>query len=222
MKKSDPIPPGPSDAEHSSADGGDDETLFASEDPFALFETWFAAAKAKEARDPNAMALATADADGMPDVRMVLLKGVDTDGFVFYTNTESAKGGQLDANPQAAGCFYWRSIGRQVRFRGPVSRVSDAEADAYFASRARESRIGAWASDQSRELEGRFALEGKVAKYAAKFNIGEIPRPPHWTGFRIAPLRIEFWRERAFRLHDRLEFARARVDARWATRRLYP
>jgi pyridoxamine 5'-phosphate oxidase len=201
---------------------GDDEPLFQGEEPFDLFGRWFAEAGASEPNDPNAMAVATADADGLPDVRMVLLKDYDARGFVFYTNTESAKGRQLAANPQAALLFHWKSLRRQVRVRGPVERVSDAEADAYFASRARDSQIGAWASDQSRPMEGRLALERRAAEYAVKFGLKPVPRPPHWTGFRVRPLRLEFWRDRPFRLHDRLVFARDGVDAAWSRARLFP
>jgi pyridoxamine 5'-phosphate oxidase len=168
------------------------------------------------------MAVSTADADGFPDVRMVLLKDVDARGFVFYTNAESQKGNQLAENARAALCFHWKSLRRQVRVRGLVSQVCDDEADAYFTSRARDSRIGAWASKQSRPLESRFALEKAVAGYAAKFNIGDIPRPEFWTGYRIQPLRLEFWRDRAFRLHDRLVFERETLSAPWTTTRLYP
>ena len=191
-------------------------------EPFALFESWMAEAKASEPNDPNAMALATVDPDGLPDVRMVLLKGADAQGFVFYTNTESAKGQELLATPKAAVVFHWKSLRRQVRVRGPVERVTDAEADAYFQSRARDSRIGAWASQQSRELESRFALEKAVAFYAAKFAIGEVPRPPHWTGFRIRPVYMEFWQDRPFRLHDRSVFRRAVPEGEWSQQRLYP
>ena len=193
-----------------------------SADPFSLFEVWLAEATAKEPNDPNAMALATVDADGLPNVRMVLLKGFDRDGFVFYTNTESQKGTELLAQQKAAAVFHWKSLRRQVRVRGPVSQVTSEEADAYFASRARDSRIGAWASQQSRPLESRFALEKAVAKYAAKYAIGEVPRPPHWTGFRIAPLYIEFWRDGAFRLHDRAVFRRTSPDGDWTRTRFYP
>jgi len=193
-----------------------------SDDPFALWETWFAEARESEPNDPNAMALSTVDPDGLPDVRMVLLKGADRDGFVFYTNTESAKGNELAANPKAAVVFHWKSLRRQVRVRGPVERVSDADADAYFRSRPRDSRIGAWASQQSRPLESRFALEKAVATYAAKFAVGEVPRPPHWTGFRIVPVYMEFWHDRPFRLHDRLAFTRPAADAAWTKTRLYP
>jgi pyridoxamine 5'-phosphate oxidase len=190
------------------------------EEPFRLFQAWLADAEASEPNDPNAMALATVDADGLPDVRMVLLKGFDETGFKFYTNTESAKGQELAANPKAAAIFHWKSLRRQVRVRGPVTRVSDAEADAYFRSRPRDSRIGAWASRQSRPLESRFALEKAVATYAAKYAIGDVPRPPHWTGFRIAASQIEFWQDRPFRLHDRVRFLQ--TETGWDKTRLYP
>jgi len=190
-------------------------------DPFAHFEAWFAEAQQSEPNDPNAMAVATVDADGLPDLRMVLLKGHDADGFVFYTNFESAKGRELLGQPKAALLFHWKSLRRQIRIRGAVSVVSDAEADAYFASRPRDSRIGAWASAQSRPLQGRFELEAQVAKYAAKYAIGDVPRPPHWSGFRISPQSIEFWADRPFRLHDRLVYRR-QVDGGWTTERLYP
>ena len=204
------------------SDTGEDEKLFEGDEPFVLFDRWFEAARAKEVNDPNAMALATVDDGGMPDVRMVLLKGVDAAGFVFYTNTQSAKGGQLDGVGKAALLFHWKSLRRQVRVRGLVSRVSDAEADAYFASRHRDSQVGAWASDQSRPLPGPFALEKRVAEFALKFGLGTVPRPPHWTGYRIAPVRMEFWRDRPFRLHERLVFERATPDRPWATSRLFP
>ncbi|HEX2726788.1 MAG TPA: pyridoxamine 5'-phosphate oxidase [Beijerinckiaceae bacterium] len=189
-------------------------------EPWALFERWFAEAAQGEPNDPNAMALATADAGGMPNVRMVLLKGVDADGFVFYTNVDSAKGTELTANPKGALLFHWKSLRRQVRARGTVTRVSDAEADDYFATRPRDSRIGAWASQQSRPLESRFAFEKAIALYAARYAVGDVPRPPYWTGFRLAPLSIEFWQDRPFRLHDRVVFTRS--EGGWAKTRLYP
>lgn len=191
------------------------------DDPLRLFTAWLSDAEASEPNDANAMALATVDPDGLPNVRMVLLKGLDA-GFVFYTNFESAKGRELLASGKAALCFHWKSLRRQVRVRGPVAVVDDAEADAYYASRPRGSRIGAWASKQSRPLEGRFALEAEVARTTARFGIGEIPRPAHWSGFRLTPLSIEFWHDRPFRLHDRAQFTRADADAPWSKVRLYP
>jgi pyridoxamine 5'-phosphate oxidase len=191
-------------------------------DPFALFNDWLGEATASELNDPSAMALATVDADGFPDVRMVLLKGVGPEGFVFYTNLESAKGRQLALTPKAALLFHWKSLRRQVRVRGTVTTVEGADADAYFASRGRDSQIGAWASDQSRPLEGRLALERRVAAYALKFGVGPVPRPPHWSGFRIAPQTIEFWKDGAFRLHDRTLYSRSAMDAPWTTELLYP
>ena len=220
--KSDLIPPSPdADAYAKTADANAAE-IFDRKDPFALFADWLEDAKRKEPNDANAMALATADADGLPDVRMVLLKDVDPDGFVFYTNLESAKGRQLAVNAKAALCFHWKSLRRQVRVRGLVQPVAADEADAYFASRARDSRIGAWASKQSRPLESRFALEKAVAREAARFGLGEVPRPPHWSGFRITPLAIEFWRDRPFRLHDRMTFSRPDSHSPWQVDRLYP
>jgi pyridoxamine 5'-phosphate oxidase len=194
--------------------------LVTNTDPFAVFAEWFRAAEAAEPNDPNAMSLATVDADGMPNVRTVLLKGYDADGFVFYTNYESAKGRELLANPKAALNFHWKSLGRQVRVRGAVAPLSAVEADAYFATRPRGSRIGAWASQQSRPLESRFALEKAVAAYTTKFAIGEIPRPGYWSGFRLAPRQIEFWSAGTFRLHDRVVFRRAGEG--WEKTRLYP
>ncbi len=220
MSGDDLIPPSPK-YDPAGTPPPDDAALFAESEPFALFERWFKEAKDKEPNDPNAMALATADEAGMPDVRMVLLKGVDT-GFVFYTNAESAKGAQLEANTRAAICFHWKSLGRQVRARGVVEFVSDAEADAYFQSRDRGARLGAWASAQSRPLEDRLALEKRIAEYAMKYGVSEVPRPPHWRGYRLIPLSLEFWRNRPFRLHDRLVFTRERAGANWAKRRLYP
>ncbi len=198
------------------------------DEPFALFERWFAEAERQEPNDPNAMALATVDADGLPNVRMVLLKGLDPEsrdrerGFVFYTNLESAKGRELAASGKAALLFHWKSLRRQVRVRGTVASVSDAEADAYFASRARGSRLGAWASAQSRPLESRFALEKAVALVTARYPLGEIPRPPHWSGFRLTPLEIELWHDRPFRLHDRVVFRRNAAAEAWTRTRLYP
>jgi pyridoxamine 5'-phosphate oxidase len=189
-------------------------------EPFRLFDAWFQDARAKELNDPEAMTLATVGADGMPSARMVLLKDVGLRGFVFYTNYESRKGEQLLAHPQAALCFHWKSLRRSVRVEGMVEKTTPEEADAYFASRPRSSQIGAWASDQSRPLEGRFALEARVAKFTAKFGVGPIPRPPHWSGFRISPSRIEFWEDRPFRLHDRLVYTREAEG--WATTKLYP
>ena len=193
----------------------------AAADPFALFADWLAAATASEPNDANAMALATVDETGMPDVRMVLLKGFDQTGFVFYTNLQSEKGRQLAAAPKAAVCFHWKSLRRQVRVRGNVQAVTAADADAYFQSRPRLSRIGAWASRQSHPLESRFALEKAVALYTAQFAAGTIPRPPHWSGFRIVPQAIEFWRDGAFRLHDRVRFSRTEAGA-WSKATLFP
>ena len=191
-----------------------------SAEPYALFARWLNDATAAEPNDPNALALATVDPDGLPNVRMVLLKGFDEGGFVFYTNYESTKGREILASMKAAMCFHWKSLRRQVRVRGPVEKVTTAEADAYFATRARGSRIGAWASAQSRPLESRFALEKAVAEYTARYAIGEIPRPAHWSGFRIKPVSIEFWHDRPFRLHDRVLFE-AEGDG-WKKTRLYP
>jgi pyridoxamine 5'-phosphate oxidase len=189
-------------------------------EPYSLFGTWLKDAEASEPNDPSAVALATVDADGMPNVRMVLLKSFDPDGFVFYTNFESRKGQELLGQKKAAMVFHWKSLRRQVRVRGAIEVVSDAEADAYYESRPRGSRIGAWASKQSRPLESRFALEKAVAEYTVKFGIGHIPRPDHWSGFRLKPVSIEFWHDRPFRLHDRVEFSRAREG--WEKIRMYP
>lgn len=190
--------------------------------PYKLFAEWLKEAEKSEVNDPNAMSVATVDKDGMPNVRMVLLKGIDDEGFVFYTNFESAKGHELLEHPKAALCFHWKSLRRQVRVRGNVVRVSDEEADAYYKTRPRGSRIGAWASKQSRPLESRFALEKEVARYAAKYAIGDIPRPEQWSGFRIEPVEIEFWHDRSFRLHDRFVFRRASLNDAWEKERLYP
>jgi pyridoxamine 5'-phosphate oxidase len=191
------------------------------QDPFVLFDEWYNAATASEVNDPNAMALATVGADGLPNVRMVLLKSADPDGFVFYTNTQSRKGTELGSNMQAAAVLHWKSIRRQVRLRGPAEMVSDAEADAYFGTRARDSRIGAWASQQSRPLDSRVTLEQDVARLAARFP-DDVPRPPHWTGYRIRPVYLEFWSDRPFRLHDRLVFERLKPGDPWIPARLYP
>ena len=199
-----------------------DQELVPADEPLELFREWFAQAKAHEPNDPEAMALATVDAEGLPDVRMVLLKHVDHEGFVFYTNLESAKGEELAANPLAALCFHWKSLRRQIRVRGPVTRTSDAEADAYFATRSKDSQIGAWASRQSRPLEGRFALEKEVARYAAKHALSIVPRPPHWSGFRVRPLAIEFWRDRPFRLHERIRYSREAPGDSWKMDHLFP
>jgi len=196
-------------------------SIQAQTDPILLFAAWFEEAKASEPKDANAMALATASPDGQPAVRMVLLKGFDVTGFVFYTNLESQKGRELAINPKAALCLHWKSLGRQVRIEGTVEPVLPEEADEYFASRPRDSRIGAWASQQSRPLAGRFDLEKAVAHYAAKYALGHVPRPPYWSGFRIRPARIEFWQDRPFRLHDRLVFVRS-GEAAWTTEKLYP
>jgi pyridoxamine 5'-phosphate oxidase len=191
-------------------------------DPLELFAGWYAEAEKSEPNDPSALSLASVGPDGTPSVRMVLLKGYDSDGFVFYTNYESRKGRQLLDHPKAAMLFHWKSLRRQVRLEGPVTQTTPAEADAYFASRARGSQIGAWASDQSRPLESRFALEKRVAEFGAKHLVGTVPRPPHWSGFRLRPTLIEFWQDGAFRLHDRLEYSRPSAGAAWSTRTLYP
>jgi len=193
-----------------------------SADPMALFETWFAEAKVSEPNDPEAMALATVDATGLPDVRIVLMKAADERGFVFYTNEQSAKGGELTSNPKAALVMHWKSIRRQVRVRGPVERVSAAEADAYFASRSRPSQIGAWASEQSRPLDKRETFEARVSDVEKRFDGKEVSRPPHWGGYRIKPLQIEFWMDRPYRLHDRVRFTRAAPGDAWSRTRLYP
>ncbi|HXX04584.1 MAG TPA: pyridoxamine 5'-phosphate oxidase [Xanthobacteraceae bacterium] len=192
------------------------------DEPLRLFTDWFAEAKRSEPVNPEAMTLATVDADGLPNARMVLLKGFDERGFVFYTNLDSVKGRELAAAPKAALTFYWKSLQRQVRLRGKVDPVAAAETDAYFATRPRSAQIGAWASKQSSPLESRMAFEKAVAIHAAKFAVGPVPRPPRWSGFRVVPLEIEFWHERPFRLHDRLAFTRPSPTAPWTKTRLYP
>ena len=192
------------------------------DEPFRLFAAWFAEAKKAEPVNPDAMAIATIDAAGLPNVRMVLLKGFDERGFVFYTNLGSVKGHELDSTPKAALTFYWKTLQRQVRARGNVEPVSAEEADAYFASRSRMAQIGAWASKQSLPLESRMAFEKAIARYAAKFAIGTVPRPPFWSGYRVMPQEIEFWQERLYRLHDRIAFTRADPTVPWSKTRLYP
>jgi pyridoxamine 5'-phosphate oxidase len=192
------------------------------DEPLRLFEAWFEEATRTEPADPNAMALATVDADGMPNVRMVLLKGFDERGFVLYTNVDSQKGRELGAQAKAGLAFYWKSLKRQVRIRGPVETVTREEADAYFATRPRGAQIGAWASKQSSPLESRLAFEKAVALYAAKHALGAIPRPANWSGYRIIPLVIEFWHDRPYRLHDRIEFRRDEPGSAWNKTRLYP
>jgi pyridoxamine 5'-phosphate oxidase len=194
----------------------------AADEPFRLFAAWLEQATASEPRDPTAMTLATVDADGMPNARMVLLKGADEKGFVFYTNLRSQKGQELDASPKAALVFHWKSLNKQVRVRGPVEPVTPEEADAYFATRPKQAQIGAWASKQSAPLESRLAFEKAIALAAAKYAIGEVPRPPYWSGFRVIPLEIEFWQDRPFRLHDRIVFKRDTVGTQWTKTRLYP
>ncbi|MGZ0246448.1 MAG: pyridoxamine 5'-phosphate oxidase [Alphaproteobacteria bacterium] len=195
-----------------------DTTNDANDDaPLKLFQSWLAEAHELEPNDPTAMTVATADADGAPSARMVLLKDADARGFVFYTNTDSQKGRELDANPRAALVFHWKTLRRQIRVNGAVERV----ADAYSASRARGSQVGAWASDQSQLLGGRFELEKRVAKFAAKFGIGTVPRPPFWTGYRVVPARFEFWQDKPFRLHERIIYTRA-DDGGWSTGRIFP
>ena len=192
------------------------------DEPLRLFAAWFAEAKRSEPVNPEAMTLATVDGNGMPNARMVLLKGFDEHGFVFYTNLDSVKGRELADAPKAALTFYWKSLQRQVRLRGIVEPVSAEEADAYFATRSRMAQIGAWASNQSAALESRLAFEKAVARFTAKFGIGAVPRPPHWSGYRVVPQEIEFWQERPFRLHDRITFRRDDPNAPWNKTRLYP
>lgn len=190
--------------------------------PFETSLAWIEEAKASEINDPTAMAVATVNERGAPSLRMVLLKGCDEQGFVFYTNFESRKGEELQKNANAALLFHWKSLRRQIRVEGAVEVVSDKEADAYFASRPRASQIGAWASAQSRPMAGRFEFEAEIAKYTAKFGVSDVPRPPHWSGFRLKPNYFEFWRDRKFRLHERLTYKLADGGAGWHTEEIYP
>ena len=187
-----------------------------------MFRLWLKEAAESEINDPEAMTLATVDAKGLPDARMLLCKGADARGVVFYTNVESAKGRQLAAQPKAAALFYWKSLRRQVRFRGAVAELTPAESDAYFATRPRDSRIGAWASQQSRPLESRAVLEAAVKTYESRFQAGDVPRPDYWRGYRLTPVEIEFWQDRPSRLHDRMSFRRASPESSWMRQRLYP
>ena len=191
-------------------------------DPFGIFADWFEDAKKSEPNDPNGMALATVDDEGLPNVRMVLMKDYDEKGFVFYTNYESQKGQEILANMKAALLFHWKSLRRQVRVRGLVEKVTNAEADAYFKSRPRDSKIGAWASQQSRPITKPLEFETAIAMQTARFGIADVPRPPHWSGFRVKPVSMEFWHDRPFRLHDRVVFRREKPEGDWSKARLYP
>ncbi len=224
---SDLIPPSPSREAYARAyaeahEANADDAFYGTSDPFPLFARWLRDAGHAEPNDPNAMTLATVDEAGLPDARMVLLKDLDARGFTFYSNLASAKGRQIAMAPRAALVFHWKSLRRQVRVRGALEPVSDTEADAYFATRARESRIGAWASDQSRPLEDRATLEARLADETRRFEGLEVSRPDHWSGWRLVPVQIEFWRDRPFRLHDRLQFTRGNEGEGWARALLYP
>ena len=222
------IPPSPSKSDYTKSASYTDVAeanaveIFDRTDPLALFSEWMTDARASEPNDSNAMSLATVDGEGFPDVRMVLLKGIDERGFTFYTNANSAKGQQLKTQAKAALCFHWKSLRRQIRIRGTVVAVKGQEADDYFASRARGSQLGAWSSDQSRSVASRAALEAKVSEAEVRFGEGEISRPEFWHGWRVEPVQIEFWRDRPFRLHDRLLFSRADKNQSWTTGRLFP
>ena len=216
------IPPSPSQADYEAAEQAAVPSLDPSRDPLDLFAEWMAEAVKSEPNDPNAMTLATVDADGASDGRIVLLKALDARGFSFFTNLNSAKGQELAANPRAALVFHWKSLHRQVRVRGAIERVSDAEADAYFATRSRVSRLGAWASDQSKTLSEPALLRGRLEAMQQRFEGIEPPRPPYWSGYRLIPQAIEFWRDGAFRLHERLVFERAAEGSPWSARRLFP
>ncbi|MEM8936278.1 MAG: pyridoxamine 5'-phosphate oxidase [Pseudomonadota bacterium] len=214
------IPPTPSQETYAVED--DQGDVFTINDPFALFADWLALAKQTEPNDPNAMSLATVDANGQPNVRVVLLKHMDATGLTFFTNSESAKGEEIAQNAHAALCFHWKSIRRQVRFRGPAELVSNADSDAYFAGRARGAQIGAWASAQSRPLDDRKTLEKAIDAFEKKFDGGEVPRPDFWRGYRVTPIEIEFWVNRPYRLHERLTFTREDETSPWRSQNLYP